>query len=63
MCTYATASMGSVVFRVGGCLPALLDAPFATPANAETVISHPISLDVAGMMSPLRFFALEAKPS
>ena len=35
---------------VGGCLPALLDASFATNANAETMISHPISLDVAGMM-------------
>ena len=31
------------------CIP-LLDASFATTANAETVISHVISLDVAGMM-------------
>ena len=31
-------------------LPVLLDASFATIAIAETVISHLISLDVAGMM-------------
>ena len=44
--------MGSVVFCVGGCLPVLLDASFATTANAdrETVMSHLISLDVAGML-------------
>ena len=35
---------------VGGCLPVLLDASFASTANAETVISYLISLDVAGMM-------------
>ena len=50
MCTYVTAFMGSVVFCVGGCLAVLLDASFATTANAETVVSHLISLDVAGMM-------------
>ena len=55
MCTYVTAFMGSVVFCVGGCLPVLLDASFATAAIAETVISHLVSLDVAGMMSPLHF--------
>ena len=37
-------------FCVGGCLPVLLGALFATTANAETVISPLISLDVAGMM-------------
>ena len=51
-----TALMGSVVFCVRGCLPVLLDASFATTANAETVISHLISLDVAGMMKPLHSF-------
>ena len=50
MCTYVTAFMGSAVFCVGGCLPVVLDASFSTVANAETVISHLISLDVAGMM-------------
>ena len=49
MCTYVTAFVGSVVFCVGCCLPVLLDASFATTANAETVISHLISLAVAGM--------------
>ena len=49
--------MGSTVFYVERCLPVLLDASFATTtANAETVISHLISLDVAGMMSPLHSF-------
>ena len=38
------------VFCVGGCLPVLLDASFATTADAETVISHLISLDVTGTM-------------
>ena len=33
----------------------LLDASFATTATMETVISHLISLDVAGMMFPLPF--------
>ena len=42
--------MGSVVFCAGHCLPVLLEASFASTANAETVISHLISLDVAGMM-------------
>ena len=64
MCTYVTAFMGSVVFCVGGCLPVLLDASFAT-ANAEAVVSHLISLDVAGMIyhfihsfeGPTTFFA------
>ena len=42
--------MGSVVFCVGGCLPLLLDALFATTANAETVLSRLFSLDVTGMM-------------
>ena len=46
-----TAFMGSVVFCVGGYLPVLLDAAFVTAADAETVISHLISLDVARMMS------------
>ena len=55
MCTHVTAFMGSVVFCVGGCLPVLLNALFATTANAETVISHLISLDVAGMMYSLHF--------
>ena len=50
MCAYVTAFMSSVVFCVGRCLPVLLDASFATTANAETVISHLISLDLAGMM-------------
>ena len=50
MCPYVTAFMGSVVFCVGRCLPVLLDASFATTANAETVISQLIRLDVAGMM-------------
>ena len=49
-CAYVPAFMGSVVFCVGGYLPVLLDALFATTANAETVISHLISLDMAGMM-------------
>ena len=43
------------IFCVGGCLPVLLDASLATAADAGTVISHPISLDVAGMMVPLHF--------
>ena len=38
--------MGSVVFWAGRCLPVLLDALFATTANAETVISQLLSLDV-----------------
>ena len=50
MRTYAPAFMGSVVFCVRGYLPVLLDALFATTATAETVISHLISLDMAGMM-------------
>ena len=50
MCTYVTAFMGSFVLCVGRCLPVLLDALFASPANAETVISHLLSLDVAGVM-------------
>ena len=52
MCTYVPAFIGSVVFctGVGLCLPVLLDASFATTATAEIVISHLISLDVAGMM-------------
>ena len=54
VCTHdintVTAFMGSVFFCVGGYLPVLLDASFATTANAEKVISHLISLDVAGMM-------------
>ena len=50
MCTYVPAFMGSVVFCFGGCLPVLLDPSFATAAHAETVWSHLISLDVAGMM-------------
>ena len=50
MCTYVTAFMGSVLFCVGLCLPVLLDDSFATTADAETVISYLISLDVAGLM-------------
>ena len=50
MCTYVTALRGSFVFWVGRCLPVLLDASFATAANAEPVISHPLNLDVVGMM-------------
>ena len=42
--------MGSVVFCVGGCLLVLLDASFATTADAETVISQLNSLDVAVLM-------------
>ena len=34
-------------------MPVLLDASFATAANAETVISHLISYSKAGMMLPL----------
>ena len=33
----------------------LLAASVAATANAETVISHLTSLDVAGMMEPLHF--------
>ena len=47
---HVTAFTGSVAFCVGGCLPVLLGALFASTANAETVIPHLISLDVAGMM-------------
>ena len=50
MCPYVTAFMGSVVFCVGGYLPVLLDALFATTASAETVISRLVSLEVAGMV-------------
>ena len=50
MCTYEPGNMGSVVLCVNACLPVLLDALFAAAANAETVTSHLISLDVAGMM-------------
>ena len=54
------AFMGSVVFWVGRCLPVLLNALFATTANAKTAISHLISLDVAGMMSPLHSLVAQA---
>ena len=41
--------MGPVVLCVGDCFPVLLVASFATTANAETVTSPLISLDVAGI--------------
>ena len=48
--TLCSLALGFVVFCVGGCLPVLLDALFATTADAETVISHLISLEVAGVI-------------